>query len=90
MGYLSRAEAGGNTIFPQLGLSVRPEVGSALFWLTAKDDHDYDSRMFHMGCPVMHGHKWVLTKWVSGGIMALFFPTLRQRVLSSTVSYIHS
>ena len=21
-------------------------------------------RMFHMGCPVLSGHKWVMTKWM--------------------------
>ena len=25
---------------------------------------EYDTRMFHMGCPVLVGHKWVLTKWL--------------------------
>ncbi len=64
LGYLSEPESGGRTVFPQLGLSVKPEAGTALFWLTAKEDGDYDSRMFHMGCPVLHGDKWVVTKWV--------------------------
>ena len=40
-------------------------MGSVLLWLTAKEDHDFDTRMYHMGCPVLHGHKWVVTKWVS-------------------------
>ena len=25
---------------------------------------DYDSRMYHMGCPVARGNKWVMTKWI--------------------------
>ena len=25
---------------------------------------DYDSRMYHMGCPVGRGNKWVMTKWI--------------------------
>jgi len=64
MGYLSDVESGGRTVFPGLGLSVPPEKGSALFWFTLNNFDDYDSRMFHMGCPVMYGHKWVMTKWM--------------------------
>ena len=34
MVYLSDVEAGGHTVFPNLGLSVPPVKGSALFWHT--------------------------------------------------------
>ena len=34
MVYLSNVEAGGHTVFPNLGLSVPPARGSALFWHT--------------------------------------------------------
>ena len=34
MVYLSDVEAGGHTVFPNLGLSVPPVRGSALFWHT--------------------------------------------------------
>ena len=47
--------------------SIIAQVGSVLLWLTAKEDHDFDTRMYHMGCPVLHGHKWVVTKWVCFG-----------------------
>ena len=30
--YLSDVEAGGHTIFPQAGISIKPKEGSALFW----------------------------------------------------------
>merc|ERR1711862_1094774 len=63
LGYLSDVSEGGRTVFPGLGLSVKPEKGSALFWLTVRTNEEYDSRMYHMGCPVRNGNKWVFTKW---------------------------
>jgi hypothetical protein len=64
LGYGSNTLVGGYTIFPGLGLHVKPQKGDALFWLTVKNDGEYDSRMFHMGCPVVYGNKWVVTKWL--------------------------
>ena len=28
------------------------------------DNENYVFRMFHMGCPVIYGSKWILTKWL--------------------------
>lgn len=64
LGYLTDVEEGGRTVFPGQGLAVTPQKGSALFWLTVDMGEDYDSRMYHMGCPVARGNKWVLTKWI--------------------------
>ena len=61
---MSDVEAGGNTIFPQLALSNKPIKGDALFWLTVRNDREFDSQMYHAGCPVLYGNKWVLTKWI--------------------------
>ena len=61
---MSDVEAGGNTIFPQLALSNQPIKGDALFWLTVRNDREFDSQMYHAGCPVLYGNKWVLTKWI--------------------------
>ena len=38
MVYLSDVEAGGHTVFPNLGLSVPPVRGSALFWHTINSE----------------------------------------------------
>jgi len=77
--YLSTTEAGGRTVFPQIALSVTPQAGDALFWynlvmkqrLTFSTSifpqdaaGDYDSRNFHLGCPVLHGNKWIANKWI--------------------------
>ena len=61
--YLSNVEAGGSTVFPQPGISIKPQIGKALFWFNIGPKHQYDSRTFHIACPVLHGNKWIVTKW---------------------------
>ena len=61
--YLSTVEAGGSTVFPQPGISVKPVVGNALLWFNVGPQHQYDSRTVHMGCSVLYGNKWIATKW---------------------------
>ena len=61
--YLTSVELGGNTIFPQAGISVQPMEGAALFWFNVGPQHHFDSRTFHLGCPVLYGNKWIVTKW---------------------------
>jgi len=62
--YLTDVESGGRTVFPGLNISVLPQRGSALLWMTVRPEEQYDTRMFHMGCPVARGNKWAATKWV--------------------------
>ena len=62
--YLTSVEAGGHTIFPQPGISVKPMEGSALFWWNLHPQDNYDSRVSHLGCPVLYGNKWIANKWV--------------------------
>ena len=62
--YLTSVEAGGHTIFPQAGISVKPHAGSALFWFNVGPRNNYDSRIIHLGCPILHGNKWIANKWV--------------------------
>ncbi|XP_059085836.1 prolyl 4-hydroxylase subunit alpha-1-like [Tigriopus californicus] len=63
MVYLSTSQAGGRTVFPQLDLSIQPVQGSALFWFNLDSSDVYDTRSFHMGCPVLYGNKWIANKW---------------------------
>ena len=62
--YLTSVDAGGHTIFPQIGISSKPTKGSALFWFNRGAQDNFDSRISHFGCPVMHGNKWIANKWI--------------------------
>ena len=64
--YLSNVDSGGHTVFPHAGISVKPEEGKALFWFNCgpKGQNPYDSRIYHLGCPVLHGNKWIANKWI--------------------------
>ena len=62
--YLSNVEAGGYTVFGALGIYVPPKMGDALFWFNLDSSGHYDSRNFHLGCPVLYGNKWIANKWV--------------------------
>ena len=65
MMYLTNTELGGNTIFPNIGLSVKPAKGTALFWFNFNPKmEDYDPEIEHMGCPVILGNKWIANKWI--------------------------
>ncbi|KAH7944323.1 hypothetical protein HPB52_018273 [Rhipicephalus sanguineus] len=77
--YLSSVAAGGATAFVELGVAVKPRVGDALFWYDVEpyDGSEYPKHMSfwhqkrqadplttHVGCPVLWGSKWIVTKWI--------------------------
>lgn len=61
--YLSDVPAGGGTIFPQLGLEVKPRRGSAVYFSYRRPDGSTDPASLHGGCPVLRGEKWIATQW---------------------------
>ena len=64
MVYLKSPNYGGRTVFPQLGLSVTPTPLSLLFWHNILPTGKMDTRAHHLSCPVVHGNKWIMNKWV--------------------------
>jgi prolyl 4-hydroxylase len=63
MFYMSDVEAGGATVFPELGVRLVPKKGSCALWynLLRNGEGDYNTR--HAACPVLIGSKWVSNKW---------------------------
>lgn len=62
--YLNDVAAGGATDFPELGLSVTPRRGNAVYFEYANRAGELDHATLHAGAPVESGEKWVLTKWM--------------------------
>ena len=63
--YLNTPEAGGATVFPDIGLEVAPVQGNGVFF--SYDRPHPSTRTLHGGAPVDAGEKWVATKWLREG-----------------------
>lgn len=61
--YLNDVEAGGSTVFPQVGLDVLPRRGHAVYFAYCTEQGELDARSLHGGSPVGAGEKWIATKW---------------------------
>jgi prolyl 4-hydroxylase len=61
--YLSAVESGGATVFPEIGLEVRPLPGRAVYFTYLDEDGVLDYRSLHGGAPVDAGEKWIVTQW---------------------------
>ena len=62
--YLSDAEAGGETIFPDATISVTPQKGAAVYFRYCNAQGQVDPMTLHGGAPVLAGEKWIMTKWM--------------------------
>ena len=60
--YLNTPEAGGATVFPDIGLEVAPVRGNGVFF--SYDRPHPSTRTLHGGAPVSAGEKWVATRWL--------------------------
>lgn len=64
--YLNTPEEGGETLFPNAGISVSAVEGNALLF---KYPTPFDKPLsLHSGSPVVKGEKWVATKWFREGV----------------------
>lgn len=62
--YLNDVEAGGETIFPKIGLSIVPKKGTAVYFNYGNSSGQVDRMSLHSSIPVLKGEKWVATKWI--------------------------
>jgi prolyl 4-hydroxylase len=61
--YLNSVRAGGETVFPEVGLSVSPSPGKAIRWKNVDGEGRVLPCAFHGGLPVRRGVKWICTVW---------------------------
>ena len=64
--YLSDVEEGGETSFPNLGLSIKPKKGRALLWPSVLDGNmeHRDENTYHEAKPVIKGRKFAANSWI--------------------------
>jgi prolyl 4-hydroxylase len=62
--YLNTPRAGGETVFPNIPLTVNAEAGKAVHFKYT----DSNVASLHGGNPVLSGEKWIITAWVRSGI----------------------
>jgi prolyl 4-hydroxylase len=58
-------EEGGETNFPDLGIKVKPEKGSAVLWPSVRNDAltTIEPSTRHAALPVIKGHKFAANSW---------------------------
>jgi prolyl 4-hydroxylase len=62
--YLNDVPGGGETIFPEAGLSVAAKQGGAVYFRYMNGQRQLDPLTLHGGAPVITGEKWIMTKWM--------------------------
>lgn len=64
--YLKTPEEGGATLFPEIGMEIKPSAGGAIFF--SYPNLFYARNTLHAGLPVIAGEKWIATKWFREGV----------------------
>ncbi len=62
--YLNDVPDGGETIFPEAGVSVAARQGGAVYFRYMNGQRQLDPLTLHGGAPVLGGDKWIMTKWM--------------------------
>ncbi len=60
---MNDVEEGGETIFPQVKISVKPKKGAAIIWWNSING-TLDPASLHGGSPVLKGTKYVAVQWL--------------------------
>lgn len=71
MVYLNAVEAGGETEFPELDLSLSPEEGMLVMWDNMDRKGHPNRATRHAALPVVAGTKYVVTQWYRQGEWSL-------------------
>jgi prolyl 4-hydroxylase len=61
--YLNDDFEGGETVFPNINKTVKPEKGKAVFFYTTDENGNILTESLHSGNPVIKGEKWICNKW---------------------------
>ncbi|HTY48469.1 MAG TPA: 2OG-Fe(II) oxygenase [Steroidobacteraceae bacterium] len=62
--YLNDVAEGGETLFPEAGISVSARAGGAVYFRYMNGRRQLDPLTLHAGAPVRSGEKWIMTKWM--------------------------
>jgi prolyl 4-hydroxylase len=62
--YLNDGFKGGETLFPHINKSVKPEKGKAVIFQNVDKNGVIIKQALHGGQPVIDGEKWIANKWV--------------------------
>lgn len=61
--YLNTLTQGGETYFPELGLTVAPRAGMLIAWRNLNADKSPDVKMLHSANPARGADKYIVTQW---------------------------
>lgn len=62
--YLNDGFEGGETVFPKINKTVKPQKGKAVIFQSVNDDGVIIKEALHGGNPVKSGEKWIANKWI--------------------------
>lgn len=62
--YLNDVPNGGETYFPNAGISAVAKQGNAVYFRYMNGQRELDPLTLHGGAPVLDGEKWIMTKWL--------------------------
>jgi prolyl 4-hydroxylase len=62
--YLNDDYEGGETAFPELGISHKGKAGEGMYFVNALQDGSPDIRTLHAGQPPTSGEKWIVSQFI--------------------------